>query len=228
MSKHFLPALIILLLLTGSYFAAVSLFGKSSIPGQVPNLTYNSDKKAILTKVQELKRIETVVQDVQRDFDLNVDFGDYKIFSIKIENKKDLSFQVSGSVIAGIDTAKITEKDLAVEGSNLTISLPAPEIFSTQIDPDKLAILDSKSTTLFKLQNLSDDKSRESDQIIKQNAIKQAQNYLASGACELKILDIANTNAVQIITEQYTQKGFFVIVKTTTPPACETLNIPKI
>jgi Protein of unknown function (DUF4230) len=229
MSKYFLPLVVLSLLIVGAFLTFRNLNPIANIVKQGPiSIATLPDKKSIITQVKSLNRIETVSGDVQREFDLNLDFGKLEIFGVSIENKKDQRFLVSGKVIAGIDTSKISENDIELSGNNLNIRLPAPEIFSVELNADKLAILNNSSTLLYKIQNFDSDKNREADEKIKKEAVAQAQNYLSQGACENGILTKANENSIKVIQELYSKVGFTVNVMTNDDYNCQKLPTPKL
>jgi Protein of unknown function (DUF4230) len=229
MLKYFLPLIIVALLVTGAVLAVRNINPVASIIKQGPiSISTLPDKKSIITQVKSLNRIETISENVQREFDLNLDFGKLEIFGVSIDNKKDQRFQVSGKVIAGIDTSKITESDIEINNKTLNIKIPAPEIFSIELNADKLAILNNSSTLLYKIQNFDSNKNREADEKIKKEAVAQAQNYLSQGACENGILINANENSVKVIQELYSKVGFTVNVTTNNDYNCQTLQTSKL
>jgi Protein of unknown function (DUF4230) len=229
MLKYILPLTILILLLTGGFLAVGNTNPVSNIIKQGPvSVSTLPDKKSIISNIKSLNRIETISEDVQREFDLNLDFGNLEIFGVSIDNKKDQRFQVTGKVIAGIDTSKVTEDDIEVSDKELRIRLPAPEIFSVELNADKLAILNNSSTLLYKIQNFDSNKNREADEKIKKESILQAQNYLSQGACENGILTKANENSVKVIQELYSKVGFTVNVVTNNNYNCQKLPTSKL
>jgi Protein of unknown function (DUF4230) len=229
MLKYLLPSIILVLLLVGGILALKNLNPISSIIKQGPiSISTLPDKKSIITQVKALNRIETISEDVQREFDLNLDFGKLQLFGVDIDNKKDQRFQVSGKVIAGIDTSKITENDIEISDKNITIKLPSPEIFSVELNADKLAILNNSSTLLYKIQNLDSDKNREADEKIKKEALSQAQNYLSQGACENGILTKANENSIKAVEELYSKVGLTINLITNDDYTCQKLETSKL
>ncbi len=229
MLKYILPILILTVLLVGGVLAFRNFNPLSNAVKQgAQSISTAPDKKVLVTEIKSLNRIETISEDVQREFDLNLDFGELEVFSVKIENKKDQRFQVSGKVIAGIDTSKITENDIQIQNKNLSIKLPSPEIFSTELDADKLAILNNSSTLLYKIQNFDSEKNRQADEKIKKEALSQAQKYLADGACENGILSKANDNAVKVVQELYSRAGFTVLVEVQDSQVCQKTSNSKL
>ncbi len=225
MFKNILPILILILLATGGILAFMNFNPIKNIVKQgSQSISTIPDRQVIITQVKSLNRIETISEDVQREFDLKLDFGELKIFGVSIENRKDQRFQVSGKVIAGIDTSKIKDTDIEIIGDNLTIRLPAPEIFSTELAADKLAILNNSSTLLYKIQNFDSNKNREADEKIKKEAIAQAQKYLSEGACENGISIKANENAKKAIQELYARAGFTVTLIVQESQNCQNLT----
>lgn len=229
MLKNILPIIILILLVIGGFLAFRNFNPIEGVVKQgAQSISTTPDKQVIITQVKSLNRIETISEDVQREFDLNLDFGELEVFGVKIENKKDQRFQVSGKVIAGIDTSKITDADVEILGKNLTIKLPAPEIFSTELSADKLAILNNSSTLLYKIQNFDSEKNRQADEKIKKEALSQAQKYLADGACENGILIKANENAIKVVQELYARAGFTVTVLVQETQDCQKLPNSKL
>ena len=229
MTKYILPLFILSLLLVGGVLVARNYNSLTGVIKQNPqNISTTPDKKVLITQIKSLNRIETISEDVQREFDLNLDFGELEVFGVRIENKKDQRFQVSGKVIAGIDTGKLTDNDVQLQDKNLIITLPSPEILSTELSAEKLAILNNSSTLLYKIQNFDSEKNRQADEKIKKEALSQAQKYLASGACENGILTKANENAIKVIQELYAKAGFEVRVIVQENLDCQVLQNPKL
>ena len=178
-------------------------------------------KAFVVQKIRSLNRLQTASQTIQREFDLNLDLGQLDVFGLKIDSKKTQKIQVAGEVFAGVDLSKLDDSRVILNANELTVNIPTPEILNTEIDYNQFKILDNSSTILYKLQDLGPDKSREMDQLLKQQAYAQSTKYLREGACQSKILDQANENARLQVVKLFQNTGLAVMINTTEGGNCE-------
>jgi len=168
------------------------------------------DRIAIINKVQNLKRLETVRETIQRDVEIELDLGDFKIFDFKIaENKLKQKFAITGYVSAGIDLDKFQAQNLNVDNKNLTFNLPEPEILNVSILEDKTSLVKDDLTLLFKVQDLTNDtRRREVNEFLQKQAQKQGKQALVSAACDNQILDKAGENSKGAIRSLITNVNY--------------------
>ncbi len=160
--------------------------------------TVTVDKTAIVQEVQNLERLETVRQVIQRNIQVTIDLGDLEIFGLNLlENKRTQEFSFTGFVTAGIDLADVRAEDieLSSEERQVLIRLPAPEIFESGIIEDQTTILREEITVLYNLETLDDERRRELNDQLFQLVLTESRKALVDAACADNILVTAEENA---------------------------------
>ncbi len=153
----------------------------------------NVDQPTVVRQIQQLQRLETVSYTMD------------KIISGEHDNQylpkflagDRLLLVVHGEVIAGVELTKLQPSDVAVNGRNLSIHLPAAEVFTTRIDNGKTRVY-SRDTGLFS----SPDPNLESE------VRQEAERQLEQAALEDGILKSANQNARNTISSMLKGFGF--------------------
>ncbi len=103
-----------------------------------------------------------------------------------------------GEVEAGVDLSALGEGDVRVEGETVTIRLPEPEIFSTDINEDATYVYDRDYGVL---------NFRPDDGLIKE-ARTEAEDRILDAARENGILEQAQSNAEESVRTFVTVLGF--------------------
>lgn len=103
-----------------------------------------------------------------------------------------------GEVEAGVDLAKIGSEDVRVDGDEVTIRLPEPEVFSTSLDEDETRVYD-RDFSLFNL--------RPDDELVEE-ARGKAERKVEAAARENGILEQAESNAEDSIRAFVQSLGF--------------------
>ncbi len=102
-----------------------------------PTATLTPTPVVVLSKVKALARLEAAQYVMQTVVDLQKEpsniwqqvFGTDKLLLV-----------ASGEVVAGFDLTQVQENDILVQGSSVTLMLPAPEILYSKVDNDKTYI----------------------------------------------------------------------------------------
>jgi hypothetical protein len=156
-------------------------------------LTIDVSQPTVVDRIQRLQRLETVIYTMD------------KIVSGAKENPvlpnflagDRLLMLVHGEVVAGIDFANLKPGDVRVDGKQVWLRLPAPQIFSTRIDSAKTKVY-SRQTGLL----VSTDPDLETQ--VRQEAERQLQEAaMADG-----ILRNAQQNAASTIMSLLQGLGF--------------------
>lgn len=84
----------------------------------------------IVTQLQALNRLETASQVSQQVVEASAN----RAYMPTFLGQDRLLMQVQTEMIAGIDLGRLTQDDVTVRGKNVTLRLPAPELFSVRID----------------------------------------------------------------------------------------------
>ncbi len=189
-----------------------------------PKVKVNLDKIVIINKVQNLSRLETVSQTLQRDIEIELDLGDLKIFDFTLlENRRNQKIAVTGSVTAGIDLRNFNQENVKIEDKTLKMDLKSPEIFNVNIIEDKTSLLKDDLSLLFRLrENLDNTKRREINEYLQKQIIKQSKLALVEAACENKILDQAGENGKKNIGELFKNSAYEKVeVNFAAPSTCK-------
>lgn len=104
----------------------------------------------------------------------------------------------TGEVEAGVDLAEINEDDVRVDGDRVTIDLPKPQILSSSLDEERTRVYDRDRGLL----NLG------ADDVVVQEARRDAEAEVVSIAEENSILETAERNAEESIRAFVTTLGF--------------------
>ncbi|MDQ4042976.1 MAG: DUF4230 domain-containing protein [Actinomycetota bacterium] len=104
----------------------------------------------------------------------------------------------TGEVEAGVDLAEMDEDDVRVDGDRVTIDLPEPQILSSSLDEERTRVYDRDQGLL----NLG------ADDVLVQEARRDAEAEVVSTAEENGILETAERNAEESIRAFVTTLGF--------------------
>jgi hypothetical protein len=189
-------------------------------------LTINIDKISVLQRVQNLKRLETIKQVWQRDFELNLNSNDFKLFDKTIlESNKTQKFAITGTVSAGVDLSGIVASNIQLDENKkeIQITLPPPQIMNISLLEDKIYLLNDKTSLLFSAQNIDSNLRKEREQTLRQELIRNGKTAVLNASCEEKILETANTNAVAAMKDLFflVDENVKIKIIPTTPKVCE-------
>lgn len=185
--KGYLLFLIILIVII-----IITIFSINFVFKNKANTVAIYDKTIIIEKVKSLNRLETLEMLIQRDIEITLDLGDFKVLEFSIlKNKRTQKIAVTGKIVSGIDFSKLDSNKVSLNqnSSLLKIELPSTEVFYINLMEDKMYILKDDMSLLFNLTNLSTSKRNELNQLFQQQVIKQSKLALLQGACEAGILE---------------------------------------
>lgn len=104
----------------------------------------------------------------------------------------------TGEVEAGVDLAEMDKDDVRVDGDRVTVDLPEPQILSSSLDEERTRVYDRDRGLL----NLG------ADDVLVQEARRDAEAEVVSTAEENGILETAERNAEESIRAFVTTLGF--------------------
>ena len=163
----------------------------SAITGRT--LTIDVSQPTVVDRIQRLQRLETVVYTMDK---IVTGARENPIFPDFLAGDR-LLMLVHGEVVGGIDFADLKPGDVKVDGKQIHLHLPAPQIFSTRIDSAKTRVY-SRQTGLL----VPTDPNLETQ--VRQEAERQLQEAaLADG-----ILQTARQNAASTISSLLQGLGF--------------------
>lgn len=153
----------------------------------------NVDQPTVVRQIQQLQRLETVSYTMDKIISGEHD----NPYLPKFLAGDRLLLVVHGEVIAGVNLAKLQPSDVAVNGRNLSIHLPAAEIFTTRLDNGQTRVY-SRDTGLFS----SPDPDLESEVRL------EGERQLQQAALQDGILKSADRNARNTISSMLKGLGF--------------------
>ncbi len=142
-----------------------------------------------LQKMSDLATAEYVVTKIIKANDDNTWY--------KIGNRKIL-MTCKASLAAGIDLSKLTDKDVDINGGNISITLPHAKLLYVDIKPEDIKTV-YQDVSLFR-NNFS---AQEKDELA-----AQAEKQIKASADSLGILVTAETNATLFISNFLQKEGF--------------------
>jgi hypothetical protein len=155
--------------------------------------TINVDQATVVRQIQQLQRLETVSYTMDKI--ISGEHDNPYIPKFLIGDR--LLLVVHGEVVGGINLAGLQPGDVQVQGSHVSIHLPAAEVFSTRIDNARTKVY-SRDTGLFS----SPDPNLESE------VREEAERQLQAAALQDGILKTAADNARSTITGLLQGLGF--------------------
>ena len=163
----------------------------SAVTGR--NLTIDVNQPTVVDRIQRLQRLETVVYTMDkivsgsRVSPILPDFlaGDR------------LLMLVHGEVIAGIDFSNLKPGDVKVEGKQVHLHLPAPQVFSTRIDSAKTRVYSRQTGLLVP-----------TDPDLETQVRQEAERQLQEAAMAEGIMRTAQQNGISTITSLLQGLGF--------------------
>jgi len=156
-------------------------------------LTIDVSQPTVVDRIQRLQRLETVIYTMDK---IVTGAKENPLLPNFLAGDR-LLMLVHGEVVAGIDFANLKPGDVKVDGKQIRLRLPPPQIFSTRIDSAKTRVY-SRQTGLL----VSTDPDLETQ--VRQEAERQLQEAaMADG-----ILRNAQQNAASTITSLLQGLGF--------------------
>jgi len=148
---------------------------------------------AVVRAIQELSRLETASFTV----DTIIDKGNRDNVIQEFLFGDSIILIARGEVIAGFDLSKVTEDDIEVNNTEITVKLPPPMILTSRLDNEATRVYDRKKGIF-----TSGQKDLESQ------VRTEADAQIVQEACASGILESASTNATQQITMVLNALGF--------------------
>jgi hypothetical protein len=177
--RYVIIAVAILFICLGLFYVS-TFFAK---PKQ--QYTYNMSSQTVIKELRELNRLETASFTIEKVIDAGTSGNTFQQFLYGDR----ILLIAHGQIIAGIDMAKLGDKDVSVSGQSITIKLPAPEILVTTLDNGQTRVYDRRQGLLTK-----------GDNNLESNARIAAVDAITNAACKGNILQAASDNAKKQLT----------------------------
>ena len=172
----------------------------SLLPPPNTTVTTVAPTPNVLLAVRDLKRLETETFHFERVIDMTR--TQTRLYGI-IQGDDRLLLVASGDVSAGVDLAKLDERDLVVDWSkkSVEITLPAAEVFHSALDEEKTHV-HQRSTDLL----------AHRDDALETDARALAQKEMGQAATDAHVLDRAADAAKRTVEDLLRALGFTSVV----------------
>ena len=135
----------------------------------------------VVVAVRDLARLESASFHMERVIDIR---STQRRALGLVEAQDSLLLVAAADVVAGVDLADLSERDVVVEDGRAVVTLPAPQIFSARLDNERSYVFQRQTDLLAR--------RRES---LETEARQQAERTLREAALEAGILERAERNA---------------------------------
>ena len=163
----------------------------SAVTGRT--LTIDVSQPTVVDRIQRLQRLETVVYTM----DKIVTGANENPFLPNFLAGDRLLMLVHGEVVAGIDFSSLKPGDVRLDGKQVHLHLPAPQLFSTRIDSAKTRVYSRQTGLLVP-----------TDPDLETKVRQEAERQLQEAAMADGILRTAQQNATSTITSLLQGLGF--------------------
>ena len=157
-----------------------------------PTPTVIPDPVTYITEVRALARLETIQYSVEKV--ITAELGQGTLGALFGDR---LLFVGHGTVIAGIDMARIQPENLRFENGVLYVKLPPSEVFIATLDNEKSYVYDRETGLL-----------KRPDQDLETTARQAAEDEIRKAAEEDGILDLAQQNAETYLAKFFAALGY--------------------
>ncbi len=202
MAKRIIFILITLLISIVVVAGVVSIFRWVS-PKSPYVFTTNS--RTVIKQIQSLNRLETAQFTIEKVIDAGTNGNIFQQFLFGDK----LLLIAQGDVIAGVDMAKVKEKDIQIDNNAIRLTLPSPEILIATLNNDQTRVYDRRTGLLTK-----------GDKDLEAKAREQATKIIRKAACDGHILDTASVNARSQLTALLKSLGFETVIVTIPQASC--------
>jgi hypothetical protein len=163
----------------------------SSVTGRV--LSIDVSQPTVVDRIQRLQRLETVLYTMDK---LVTGAKENPIFPDFLAGDR-LLMMVHGEVVAGIDFSSLKPGDVRLDGREVHLHLPAPQVFSTRLDSAKTRVYSRQTGLLVP-----------TDPNLETEVRQEAERELQAAALADGILQTAQQNAASTITSLLQGLGF--------------------
>lgn len=160
-------------------------------------LKINTNRAAVIKEVQSLNRLETASFTIEKIIDAGT--TDSNAFNNFFFGDKILLI-ANGKVIAGFDLSQIKESDIQVNGTDLKIKLPPPQILVVTLDNSQTRVYDRQKGIL-----------NQGETNLESEARKVAETSIKQAACNGGILQQASDNGRKQLAALFYGLGFITV-----------------
>ncbi len=168
----------------------------SQLGNQVPlreTVVVRADGPAVVQQIQGLSKLETSYFTMEKILDAERTRRYVPSF---LAGEK-LIFVAHGEVVAGLDLSTLTEQDVQVSGTSISMNLPEPEILYSRLDNEKSRVYDRDQGLFSK-----------ADKDLESQVRATAEEQLREDALEVGIIEQARTNGEQSVRALLLSMGY--------------------
>ena len=162
----------------------------SAVTGRT--LSIDVSQPTVVDRIQRLQRLETVVYTM----DKLVTGAKENVLPDFLTGDR-LLMMVHGEIVAGIDLSELKTKDVRVEGKQVHVHLPAPQVFMTRLDSAKTRVYSRQTGLLVP-----------TDPNLETQVRQEAERQLLEAAMADGILRNAQVNAASTVRSLLQGLGF--------------------
>lgn len=181
---------LILIVLAGIVFLAVWFV----VIRDSSSTLINTDRAAVIKEIRSLQRLETASFTIEKIIDGGTTGNN--IFQQFLFGDKILLI-AHGQVIAGFDLSQVSENDIKIDGTKLTLVLPPPQILVSTLDNTQTKVYDRQKGLL-----------NPGEKDLESRARQAAEDSIRKAACDGGILTQASDNARKQLTSLFIALGF--------------------
>lgn len=129
-----------------------------------------------------------------------------------------LLYMAYGEVRAGVDLSTMTPQNIQVDGDQITVTLPPPQILDSKIDVARSSVYDYDRGFL----GLGPDVAPELQQLAQTETLAK----IVEAACQENLLDEANVRAELVVTQLLSTAGYGNVIVESQPAAATACVLP--
>ena len=167
-----------------------------SVPPLSSSVTVTRPTPSVLSKIHDLKRLESVSFHMERVIDLTEKQS--KLFGL-VQTEDAILLVAAADVRAGVDLAKLGPNDVVVnlDARTAKVTLPPGEIFGSALDGEKTYVHTRKTGVLAQRRENLETRARQ-----------EAEHTLVEAAREAGIIARAEENATRTVAELVRSLGY--------------------
>lgn len=162
-------------------------------------------RPGVVKEIQSLNRLETSSYGIEKIVEAGEKGNEFE----ELLYGDRILLIAHGKVTAGIDMAAVTEKDITVRGTSLSVTLPAPFIFASTLDNSMTRVYDRRQGLLSR-----------GNKDLETEARAAAEHSIREAACEAGILEEARKNAEERVRQLFLFSGFTDVAVTVPAGSC--------
>lgn len=168
-----------------------------SIKNQLnPSFRITMSSQTVIREMRALNRLETASFSIEKVVDAGTKGN---VFEELLYGDRILLI-ASGEVIAGFDLSQMKENDVQIDGTIVSLTLPAPQVLVTKLDSSKTRVYDRKQGLLSK-----------GNKDLESSARLAAEQVMQEAACSADILGKAAENGRRQLSALLRAFGFITI-----------------